>query len=110
MFLIATTSSRCAAPSSAFCCRSKTCVARTLILHRYVDEARRRSDDHEQASRRYGIELTPSGRPRRCERPHAIAATALSLTRRDAPDVVRTASKSKKRPPTSITLGDDSCQ
>jgi hypothetical protein len=33
----------------------------------------------------------------------AIAATALSLTRRDGPD-----SKSKKRPPTSSEDGDES--
>jgi len=34
-------------------------------------------------------------------REDAIDATAVSLTRRDGPDAVRTASKSKKRPPTS---------
>ena len=34
-------------------------------------------------------------------REDAIAATAVSLARRDGPDAVRTAPKSKKRPPTS---------
>ena len=43
-------------------------------------------------------------------RDDAIDATAVSLTRRDGPDAVRTASNSKKRPPTSIIPGDDSCE
>ena len=46
-----------------------------------------------------GIASTPSQRPHRCERPHAIV---LSRTHRDGPDEVRIASKSETKPPTFI--------
>ena len=59
--------------------RGPTLATRSPFIH----EARRRSHGHVDA----------------------IAATALSLTRRDGPDVVRTASNSEKKP---FSRGDDS--
>ena len=40
-------------------------------------------------------------------RDDAIDATAFSPTRRDGPDAVRNGSKSKKKPPTASSPGDD---
>ena len=40
-------------------------------------------------------------------RDDAIDATAVPLTRRDGPDAVRNSSKSKTRPPTTCSPGDD---
>jgi hypothetical protein len=41
-------------------------------------------------------------------REDAIDATAVPLTRRDGPDVVRNGSNLDQRPPTAIIPGDDS--
>ena len=41
-------------------------------------------------------------------REDAIDATAVPLTRRDGPDVVRTASNSNKKPPTASCDGHES--
>ena len=56
------------------------------------------------ASRRRGIASTPSQR-RGLE--DAIDATAFSLTRRDGPDAVRNGSKSKSKPPSAVSPGND---